>query len=244
MPNPIIRGRTGGQRFDPSKLPGLQLWLRADRGLYQDSALTTPAVADGDPVGGWKDQSGQGRHATQATAAARPTLVLGPTGLGGQRALLFDGVDDQLLLGDLSAGFPSAGTLFYLYAQGGGTGRFTVFDHNNGANNSLTRFDGAGYFGMWRTARIDTYPASMGATQIVTVVSSSSLYQVYKNNTAQTAQAASYQAGTNYRIVPSVGGNVFVGHLPEILAYSRQLTGTEISQVNRYLGRRYGIVVS
>lgn len=42
--------------------------------LYQDAAKTTPATADGDPVGWRKDLSGQGLHATQGTSANRPTL--------------------------------------------------------------------------------------------------------------------------------------------------------------------------
>jgi Concanavalin A-like lectin/glucanases superfamily len=70
------------------------LWLRADAGTYQDAARTIPAVADGDPVGGWADQSGNAHHASQATAAARPTLQLSE--LHGKPVLRFDGVDDYL----------------------------------------------------------------------------------------------------------------------------------------------------
>lgn len=32
---------------------------------FQDTGLTTPAIADGDPVLGWKDQSGNARHVTR-----------------------------------------------------------------------------------------------------------------------------------------------------------------------------------
>src|SRR4029077_11923747 len=60
----------GGGGFVPTQLAGLQLWLKGGAGTYQDTGLTTAAVADGDPVGGWQDQSGQGHHATQGTAAA------------------------------------------------------------------------------------------------------------------------------------------------------------------------------
>src|SRR5690606_21332447 len=42
----------------------------------------------------WEDRSGHDRDVTQATAAARPTLRLGVA--GGEPAVRFDGVDDEL----------------------------------------------------------------------------------------------------------------------------------------------------
>ena len=46
--------------------------------LFQDSAGTTPVTTAGQPVGRMLDKSGNGNHATQATAAARPTYQTGP----------------------------------------------------------------------------------------------------------------------------------------------------------------------
>lgn len=54
--------------------------------LYQDSAATTPVTAIGDPVGKMLDISGNGNHATQATAGARPTYARQPK--GGRRNIL------------------------------------------------------------------------------------------------------------------------------------------------------------
>lgn len=39
--------------------------LQADNGTFQDTARTTPAVADNDPVRGWEDQSGNNKHASE-----------------------------------------------------------------------------------------------------------------------------------------------------------------------------------
>jgi len=58
--------------------------------LFQDSAGTTPVTTAGQPVGLMLDKSGNGNHATQATAAARPTYQTGPA-----RATI-DKVDDRL----------------------------------------------------------------------------------------------------------------------------------------------------
>ncbi len=55
---------------------GLVARYRADGALWQDSARTTPATADGALVGAWDDLSGAGRHLLQATNADRPALKL------------------------------------------------------------------------------------------------------------------------------------------------------------------------
>lgn len=70
---------------------GLSAYFKAYAGLYQDSAATTLAVANNDPVGHWRDQSGKSRHAVQGTAGNRPLLQ---TALP---SILFDGTNDHLI---------------------------------------------------------------------------------------------------------------------------------------------------
>jgi len=67
--------------------------------LFQDSAGTTPVTTAGQPVGLMLDKSGRANHATQATAAARPTYQTGPA-----RATL-DKVDDRLSVTVPTGGF-------------------------------------------------------------------------------------------------------------------------------------------
>lgn len=61
--------------------------------LFQDAAGTTPVTAVGQPVGRINDKSGRGNHATQSTAASRPTLQQDSNGL---YYLSFDGTDDGM----------------------------------------------------------------------------------------------------------------------------------------------------
>jgi hypothetical protein len=75
--------------------------------LFQDSAGTTPVTVATDPIGYVGDKSGNGNHATQATAAARPTYQTGPA-----RATL-DKVDDRL-----SVTVPVGGTMVLGTDQG------------------------------------------------------------------------------------------------------------------------------
>ena len=60
--------------------------------LFQVSDGTTPVTVATNPIGYFGDKSGRANHATQATAAARPTYQTGPA-----RATL-DKVDDRLSL--------------------------------------------------------------------------------------------------------------------------------------------------
>jgi hypothetical protein len=88
-----LLGANGGG-FTPLQISGLAVWLRADLGVWQDTGLSTPAVADNDPVGGWQDLSGAGNHAVQATAGKRPLLKLNIQ--NGRPVLRFDATDDFL----------------------------------------------------------------------------------------------------------------------------------------------------
>jgi len=78
--------------------------------LFQDSAGTTPVTTAGQPVGLMLDNSGNDNHATQATAAARPTYQTGPA-----RAAL-DKVDDRLSVTVPTGGF--TGTMVLATDQG------------------------------------------------------------------------------------------------------------------------------
>src|SRR5580692_2641587 len=59
----------------PPAVSGLQLWLKADAGVYSDAGTTL--ATNGQTVQQWNDQSGNGRHATQATSGNRPTYNTG-----------------------------------------------------------------------------------------------------------------------------------------------------------------------
>lgn len=87
-PANLFRRSEQGAWYDPSDITT----------LFQDSAGTTPVTASGQPVGRMLDKSGRGNHATQATAAARPTYTTG----GGLAWLAFDGVDDGMVTASIT----------------------------------------------------------------------------------------------------------------------------------------------
>lgn len=102
------------QPFGPLALNPV-LWLDASDAstLFQDSALTTPAVADADPVGGWFNKStGAATHATQATGTKRGSLKTAI--INGLNVVRFDGTDDFLEANALSSSFTGSDMPFTL----------------------------------------------------------------------------------------------------------------------------------
>ena len=81
----------------PSALSGLQLQLEPLVGAHQDTARTSPA-GDGQPLGGWTDQSGAGHHATQGTSGRRGIVRASGLGGGARPRIEYDGTDDGSIL--------------------------------------------------------------------------------------------------------------------------------------------------
>lgn len=83
-PFTLFAGGEEGVWYDPSDLTT----------LFQDVAGTTPVTTPGQTVALMLDKSGNDYHATQSTAAARPTYQVDA---GGRGYLSFDGVDDGMV---------------------------------------------------------------------------------------------------------------------------------------------------
>lgn len=100
--------------MNPSAVSGLALWLKADAGRFTTASGSTPASANGDPVGRWNDATSNAQNVSQATDAARPTYRTATP------SIRFDGVDDYLRfagsrsdeLGSLLIAFQTGATAF------------------------------------------------------------------------------------------------------------------------------------
>jgi len=128
-----------GATLTGAGLPVCSGWFRPDVGLFQDAALTIPAVADGDPVGGWQDQSGLGHHLTQSVGANQPLLRLNK--INGFPALDFDGAAKFLTGGLFSQFWGASGLHVFIvwYARSWPT--------TAGVKRSLFADTGAGFSG-------------------------------------------------------------------------------------------------
>ena len=112
MNNRTLRPRASG--FNPKSLPGFVYWLDAS----QSSTIT---VETG--VAEWRDAGGSAIKAAQTAANNQPAYQTAQQ--NGKNAVYFDGTNDTMGLGDLSASFPSAAT-----APRDGQGRIVVAVHD------------------------------------------------------------------------------------------------------------------
>lgn len=92
-PGWLFRGGAQGAWYDPSDLST----------LFQDTSGTVPVEADGDPVALIQDLSGNGNHAVQHVAPARPTWRTDGT----LSWLEYDGADDRLVTPAISYSNPN-----------------------------------------------------------------------------------------------------------------------------------------
>lgn len=150
-----------------------------------------------------------GINATQTTKANMPLYVA--SGQNGKPTIRLDGVNDHLLLGDLSAVFPSAATLVVAVANISDAD-YIVYRSGDGADGYWRELGGAaGYISTFRTARIPGYPAAAfvpsSGDALFSLISSASTYEFFKNGASAGTQAAAYSAGTSHAIGLTENGN-------------------------------------
>ncbi len=214
--------------FDPADITGLKVRLEANAGFG--------GFSNNDPVSTWADQSGGG-HDFTGSGSTRP---LWKTNIAGsQPGILWDNSNNNHLdSADLSALFPSAGTVFIVYDPNGDDGYQLA---RNLSNDSWTRWDGNGdgYAGLFRTTRINNYPSTMPTTagrHSYAIKSSSSTYVAYKDGVAQSAQSAGYNAGTVWYLGEGEGNGSrrFGGYMFAIYIYDTALSDSDITSLETY----------
>jgi len=271
MPNPlnVATGRAilgagavaeTGPTFLPSDIAGLTWWLRAD----------TIGLSDGDAVGTWADESGNGSDVIQATTSKKPTFKTGI--INGLPVVRYDGVDD-LLVRAVSAWQVSdnAGMFFFLYQltaavqddqvlycsaeEAGGGLPFQFFTgYRNAADPNFRtqlRYGGAFIDGVLGSSTIGA-----GSPLIATYSSSGALWTIRKDAVAETLTV---EIGSNAgRWLNAAGGrdnlvagafksNVeccfLKGDLAEIIYYNAELSSADRDSVEGYLSTKWGVSI-
>lgn len=251
-----LSGVAGGTSFvDPSSIPGLKLWLKGDAGTFQDSARTTPAAADGDVVGGWADQSGQGFHVGQATAANKPLLKTGANGLNGLPVVRSDGSNDHFY--GVVAATPTLVAFTYVVVyRRTNVGTNGIF-LNIGANSGGRELDITGASNKFRLlkANVALVATSTAATTTAPGIETLtwdgvSVAAFYANGAADggATAATTFTNGTTHIAIstdpPNPGTISFAGDFAEILAYDSALSAAQRSSLHAYLGAKWGIAVT
>ncbi len=247
-------GLFGGVEI-PLTIDGLQLWLKADAGTFQDSAKTTPSASDGDVIGAWADQSGQGNDATQVTTANKPLLKLAIQ--NGRPVIRSDGVNDFLSTPPVTIN--SDGLVCFLVIQAVSQALANIaieMSVNASANDGFwfaagtAGANGAGGRLKGSVATVNvTVNDPLGGTsvfRIIELVGRGALESsnLYRDGVSISSSATDFGIiGTdNIYIGSRSGGTVaFNGDIAEILIYDSALSDADRGLIEDYLNARYAI---
>lgn len=244
----LFRGGEVGVWYDPSDIST----------LWQDTAGTVPVSAAGQSVARMDDKSGNGKHATQATASARPSYQTD----GALHWLSFDGVDDRMSTAPIdmtgtseisffagARGLDTSGALSTLFTTSSDTGNyrflanvphsgaehFTAF--GRGTTVATAAATGAAY--ALPNTRIMTAACDLSAGQIslsldrVQIATSSGL------GTAGAFRAAPYTIGA----LTSAGASPFEGNLYGLISRGKATNLEAIAVAETYLAEKSGVTL-
>ena len=217
-------------------IPGLQLWLDASDGstLFTDSAGTTPATADGDPVGRWADKSGNNRHATQADGTKKPTVVSNAKNL--LSCLNFDAVNDWLSYSSASSvTFQHFFAVYYINQSNDYNNLWRTFTTNELC---IRRYTNQTYWGHQNYADF-ALQATFKINGVATAIQNDGTWGVMSCYSASPI-SSSTTLGT-YDVSRSLGDRIWNGKIAEIAVYSSQLTSNQINSVCNYLNSKWGV---
>lgn len=117
--------QTGPGGVEQTNASALELWLKSDKGVYEDTG--TDLAESGDAVNQWNDNSGYNRHIQQTILTQQPIYTTNT--LNGQPVLTFSGDDN---LGPLSINiFSNNYSIFMVSYTGGDKTDFLSFSYPN-----------------------------------------------------------------------------------------------------------------
>lgn len=205
---------------------------------YAAGIVSGTASADGDPVTTWQDQSGNGRHASAATSAKRPTLKLAIQ--NGLPALLFDGVDDYLAATVTTIAQPHT---VAIVGKATGAGNQFYFDGAN-VTAAVTNATSTTAVRMYAGANLDKSGLTADAWRIILAEFNGASSKNYVNNlAAATGDAGSSATGTTlYLGAYGAGPSAFLnGYLGEVLVVPSILSSQQRSDLQTYLNTRFRV---
>ena len=229
MNQKLLRPKASG--FNPRALPGFVYWLDAS----QSSTITV-----GTGVSEWRDAAGGTIKAAQLTANSQPAYQTAQQ--NGKNAVYFDGTNDRMAVGDISASFPSAASAIFAYRPNNDPEYTLYYTANN--SNFQAYAPAKTYIGMFKATRfnnVDSPFMPTNANAILAIVSSATAYRVYINDVLRHDVAADFLAGTNHNIGVNDLGVYMNGWLYEAIFTSTALSAANLSAAHKYLKAKWGI---
>lgn len=214
---------------------GLAMWLDA-------GSIT--GLNDGDPLSAWTDLSGLGYHATQSTAAAKPTYRT--NALNGLPALDFDGVDDNLAhtLEILAA--PMTAFVVAKRTAGGSVGYQGLVATKS--HSILAKQVSTELWGTYMTNFVSSGQSILNSFSVLSsVIRTHADLDLSTNGSlvTRTNGTAFYTGGLSRIGYTGLGGEFFKGQIAEVLVYAGvAFSETPRRTVERYLSRKWGVALT
>jgi hypothetical protein len=247
--------------FNPKSIANLGLWL--------DASVTSSLTLNGNTVSQWSDLSGNGRHAVMATAAVQPDATTRTQ--NGLRVLDFDGSKGMFvhsasggvtnLTGAAIARNVPGVTIIAACAFDTSSGTQFLFNANTNtqASRSAIVLTGGNILAGGRRLNADAFASVQYAhNSNANIISGVLDYAnsdafIYQNGALQNSSSSfqtdgNSQNGDSTSVEVGSTGNGTIsrldGFIGELLVFQRALSATERLQVERYLGRKWGITVA
>lgn len=216
----------------PASMTGLELWLRAD----------SIDQVDGSQVAEWRDESGNDRHATQASPSAKPTLHL--DAVNGKPAVKFNPLLSNMFMTTPSVGITQPNTVIVVGKQTSTATEGRFIDSAVGGTRQLLgltitagRFDS--YAG---TASVQGSKNRSGAFHILTMVFNGASSVGYLDGAQEVAgNPGSNGLGVVYLGNDGGGSAYLTGEIAEVLIFDHALSSEERAGVESYLATKYGL---
>lgn len=239
-PSSLFAGSEYGAWYDPSDLST----------LWQDTAGTNPVTASGQLVARIDDKSGNGLNLTQSTSGLRPLYISS----GGVQYLDF-GTDDYLRSGTFTTTLLETGSCFAVASNDSADSLgWTVGEYEDATATDRiwvchdTRTNRLGVvYGPSGTVDTLLFNSEMNTSpHVVGYVDEGSTSSLYVDGVAQTDTGTptdTFSAG-NRRIVLGDRSQLdgqFDGRVYGALLIDRELTSSEISDLNTWLSNKAGI---
>ena len=240
----VQTGGVGMQRgvvpvpFTPTSIAGMQIWYKADTGLFQDSAKTTPATANAHPVGAWEDQSGNGNDILQTTSNRRPFLTA--AGLNGHSFISNAANNEYMVKAVLSIAQP------YTFFAVTRLNPLNTGNHLYTAGKGNIFYDAGGpRWYMQNGGNVFSSGTATTAWTYITAVCTTSTSKIRQNGGNEGSGATTGGTLTLLSFMASDGGfgadSANSAHYAEFLLYSGALTALQITNVEDYLKTRFGL---
>lgn len=227
----------------PIPFNNLSLWLRADRGVEHNQNF----------VSIWKDQSNNNNNALQTTSNFQPLLK--DSAIGGKPALVFDGINDNLVIDFLLSNDKlTSFILFKNKATTNSTSCMVLYDNTktndyDNSNSIILALINGNNISAYRNWTEIIYSNIIQNYSLYKLVSNGTTIRTQLNNNPPDQKNSSGNYNSNKAVIgsrySSNNYNFFMNmEISEIIIYDSLLTATEMLEVENYLMDKYSPPVS